>query len=162
MPRLRGNAEITMDQKYRVGVPARFSGMFPEGSDLTLWDPQGDNQPYLVLLLEAYFDERFDSEYAAVEKAGRQDLLRDALGHMVPVELDAARRFVIPEPYNRKAGFDKGAKLFILANETYMEIWPLAVWRIWENNRRAAVSRFDYTPEPVRAVPQELSDDISA
>jgi len=161
MPRLRGNAEITLDQKYRVGVPARFSGMFPEGSELILWDPQGKDQPYLVLLLEEYFDERFDSEYAAVEKAERQDLTRDAWGHVVSVELDAARRFVIPEPYNRKAGFEKGAKLFLLMNKTYMEIWPLALWRVWEDKRRGAVSQFEYTPEPVRP-PQEISNDIPA
>ena len=97
MPGMRGNAEGTMDQKCRAGVPARFSGMFPQGEALVLWEPQGREQPYLLLTTEAYFDEVFDREYALADRSIRQDLLRDALGHMETVELDSARRFVIPE-----------------------------------------------------------------
>jgi DNA-binding transcriptional regulator/RsmH inhibitor MraZ len=125
--------------------------MFPQDGDLVLWEPQGSNQPYLLLTTEEYFDEALDREYALAGKAQRQDLLRDALGHMELVKPDAAGRFVIPEKYHAKAGFDKGARLFFLANRTYMEIWPLAVWRIWENKRRGDICRFDYTPDPVRA-----------
>jgi len=160
MPKLRGNAEGTMDQKCRAGVPAKFIGMFPEGEEIVLWEPQGSNQPYLLLLQDRYFEETFDREYALADKASRQDLLRDALGHMESVKLDAAGRFVIPERYHGKAGFDKGGKLFFLANQSYMEIWPLPVWRAWENARRGAVSRFDYTPDPAWApAPQEANDD---
>ena len=155
MARNRGSAEGTMDQKCRAGMPAKFSGMFPADEELVLWEPQGSHQPYLLLTTEEYFDEVFDREYALAEKAERQDLLRDALGHMETVKPDAAGRFVIPEKYHAKAGFDKGAKLFFLANRTYMEIWPLTIWRVWENNRRGAVSRFDYTPDPVRAAAPE-------
>ena len=112
MARLRGNAEGTMDQKGRAGVPAKFAAMFPEGAELVLWEAAGIDQPYLVLTLDEYFDEVFDREYALVSKAERQNLLRDALGHMEAVELDTARRFVIPEKYHAKAGFEKGEKLF--------------------------------------------------
>ena len=163
MPKLRGNAEGTMDQKCRAAVPAKFSAMFPEGDELVLWEPQGSSQPYLVLAQDRYFEETFDREYALVDKAGRQDLLRDALGHMENVKLDSAGRFVIPERYHNKAGFDKGGKLFFLANQTYMEIWPMPVWRAWENARRGAVSRFDYTPEPIAlSKGAENADDVSA
>ncbi|MCL2494759.1 MAG: division/cell wall cluster transcriptional repressor MraZ [Oscillospiraceae bacterium] len=160
MPRTRGNAEGTIDQKRRVSVPARFSDIYPQGEEIVLWEPQGKEQPYLVLSLDEYFDEMFEREYAQSEKQGRQNLLRDAYGHVEYVELDSARRFVIPERYREKAGFDRGDKLFFLANRTYMEIWPLAVWRLWESNRRADTSRFDYTPDPARPIPQETSDDI--
>jgi len=160
MPGLRGNAEGTMDSKCRAAVPAKFSGMFPEGEELVLWEPQGNSQPYLLLSLDSYFEETFDREYALTEKAGRQDLLRDALGHMESVKLDSAGRFVIPERYHGKAGFDKGGKLFFLANRTYMEIWPLPVWRAWENARRRDVSRFDYSPDPARTpAPEVINDD---
>lgn len=159
MPRLRGNAEGTMDQKCRATVPAKFRSMFPEGSELVLWEPQGQNQPYLVLTLDDYFDDIFEREYALADKADRQDLLRDALGHMDSIDLDAASRFVIPEKYHGKAGFDKGGKLFFLANQTYMEIWPLPVWRAWENARRKDISRFDYTPDPKAGI---KSEDIGA
>ena len=158
MARLRGNAEGTMDSKCRAGVPAKFAAMFPEGAELVLWEAAGIDQPYLVLTQDEYFDEVFDREYAMTDKAARQALLRDALGHMETVELDSARRFVIPEKYHAKAGFEKGTKLFFLANQTYMEIWPLAVWRIWENKRRGEVSRFDYTPDPVVSIPQAAEE----
>jgi len=162
MPRLRGNAEGTMDQKCRAGVPAKFRAMFPEGEPLVLWEPQGLHQPYLVLTQDEYFDEVLDREYALVDKAERMDLLRDALGHMETVEPDAAGRFVIPERYHAKAGFDKGGKLFFLANQTYMEIWPLPVWRAWESARRKDTCRFDYTPDPVAAKGTEGDHDVSA
>jgi len=167
----RGSAEGTMDQKCRAGLPAKFEKMFSQDEELVLWEPQGSNQPYLLLTTEEYFDEVLDREYALVDKAERQDLLRDALGHMEYVRPDAAGRFVIPEKYHNKAGFDRGCRLLFLANRTYMEIWPLAVWRIWENNRRGAVSRFDYTPDPVRiaaldaleAAPEaQLANEVSA
>ena len=160
MPKLRGNAEGTLDQKSRAAVPAKFRPMFEEG-ELVLWEPQGSSQPYLVLTQDNYFDGVLEREYAMAGKAERQDLLRDALGHMEAVELDAAGRFVIPEKYHGKAGFDKGGKLFFLANKTYMEIWPLPVWRAWENARRKDLCRFDYTPDPAFAAVQE-NDDISA
>ena len=162
MPKLRGNAEGTMDQKCRAGVPAKFGEMYPEGEELVLWEPQGSSQPYLVLTRDDYFEEVLDREYALADKAQRMDLLRDALGHMEYVKLDAAGRFVIPERYHGKAGFDKGGKLFFLANQTYMEIWPLPVWRAWENARRSAHSRFDYTPDPAKPAVQDTDDDISA
>ena len=163
MPKLRGNAEGTMDQKCRAAVPAKFSAMFQEGEELVLWEPQGNSQPYLLLSQDSYFEETFDREYALAEKSRRQDLLRDALGHMETVKLDSAGRFVIPERYHGKAGFDKGGKLFFLANQTYIEIWPLPVWRAWENARRGEVSRFDYTPDPAWTPTREASDDdISA
>ena len=159
MPRLRGNAEGTMDQKGRASLPAKFRAMFPEGEELVLWEPQGNNQPYLVLTLDDYFEEVLDREYALADKAARQNLLRDALGHMETVEPDAAGRFVIPEKYHGKAGFEKGCKLFFLANRTYMEIWPSAVWRIWENARRTDLCRFDYTPDPIAV---RENDDVPA
>jgi DNA-binding transcriptional regulator/RsmH inhibitor MraZ len=161
MSKTRGNAEGTLDQKSRAAVPARFASMFPEGEELVLWEPQGSAQPYLVLTVDSYFEEVLDREYALAGRAERQDLLRDALGHMETVELDAARRFVVPEKYHGKAGFEKGGKLFFLANRSYMEIWPMAVWRAWESARRKDLCRFDYTPDPVR-VPAENDDDISA
>jgi len=164
MPKLRGNAEGTMDQKCRATVPAKFSEMFPEGEELVLWEPQGNKQPYLLLSQDRYFEETFDREYALADKAARQDLMRDALGHMETVKPDAAGRFVIPDRYHIKAGFDKGCKLFFLANQTFIEIWPLAVWRAWETARRQDVSRFDYSPDPVFKAEKtaEKTDDLSA
>jgi len=150
MAKYRGNAEGTMDQKYRASLPARFAEMFPKDEELILWEPQGKNQRYLLLTTEAYFEEVFDREYALADKAERQNLLRDALGHMEYVKPDAAGRFVISEKYHRKAGFDRGCRLFFLANRTYMEIWPLTMWQIWEDDRRKDISSFDYTPDPVR------------
>ena len=150
MAKNRGNAEGTMDQKFRANLPAKFGEMFPKDEELVLWEPQGRNQRYLLLTTEEYFEEVFDREYALADKDRRQDLLRDALGHMEYVKPDAVGRFVIPEKYHRKAGFDRGCRLFFLANRTYMEIWPAVMWQIWEDERRRDICSFDYAPDPVR------------
>ena len=158
MAKYRGNAEGTMDQKYRASLPARFVEMFPRDEELILWEPQGNKQHYLLLTTEEYFEEVFDREYALVSKAERQDLMRDALGHMEYVKPDAAGRFVISEKYHEKAGFDRGCRLFFLADRTYMEIWPYTMWRIRENERRGDICRFDYAPDPARIAALDAMD----
>jgi len=149
MARLRGNAEGTMDAKGRAAVPTKFRGIFEGKDDLVLWEPQGREQPFLVLTSDDYFDAVYDREYAQAEKLDRQDLLHDVLGHMDDIELDQASRFVVPEKYFEKTGFAKGEKLFFLANKTYMEIWSLQVWKARETARRNARSLLDYTPDPI-------------
>ena len=156
---LRGNAEGTLDMKGRATVPTRFRAMF-EGKDLVLWEPQGLHQPYLVLTSDDYFDEIVQREYAGAEKRDRQDLIHDIYGHMDDIELDSAARFVIHEKYNDKAGFQRGDKLFFLANQTYMEIWSLEVWKAREAQRRQERSLLDYTPDPVeQAIRQTAGGD---
>ena len=149
MARLRGNAEGTMDAKGRAAVPAKFRGIFESKDDLVLWEPQGHDQPFLVLTSDEYFDAVYDREYAQADKTNRQDLLHDVLGHMDDIELDQAARFVIPEKYFEKTGFAKGEKLFFLANKTYMEIWSLQRWKAREAARRSERSLLDYTPDPI-------------
>jgi DNA-binding transcriptional regulator/RsmH inhibitor MraZ len=149
MARLRGNAEGTMDAKGRAAVPTKFRGIFEDKDDLVLWEPQGHDQPFLVLTSDDYFNAVYEREYAQAEKGARQDLLHDMLGHMDDIELDQNARFVIPEKYFEKTGFAKGEKLFFLANKTYMEIWALQVWKARESARRSERSLMDYTPDPV-------------
>jgi len=158
MPRLpRGNAEGTLDAKGRAAVPTKFRPMFEDKDNLVLWEPQGLNQPYLVLTSDDYFDEIIEREYAEADKADRVDLTHDIYGHMDDVELDSASRFVIHEKYNEKAGFARGEKLFFLANKTYMEIWSLQVWKQREAARRRERSLLDYTPDPIsRAIEQSV------
>jgi division/cell wall cluster transcriptional repressor MraZ len=149
MAKLRGNAEGTMDAKGRAAVPTRFRGIFEGKEDLVLWEPQGRDQPFLVLTLDEYFDKIYEREYAQADKDERQKLLYDMLGHMDVIELDQNARFVIPEKYFEKAGFAKGEKLFFLANINYIEIWSLQVWKAREAARRGERSLMDYTPDPV-------------
>jgi len=149
MARLRGNAEGTMDAKGRAAVPAKFRGIFEGKNDLVLWEPQGRNQPFLVLTSDEYFDAVYDREYAQADKTNRQDLLHDVLGHMDDIELDQASRFVIPEKYFEKASFAKGEKLFFMANKTYIEIWSQRIWKERESARRSERSLLDYTPDPI-------------
>ena len=149
MARLRGNAEGTMDAKGRAAVPAKFRGIFEGKDDLVLWEPQGHDQPFLVLTTDEYFDAVYNREYAQADKANRQELLYDVLGHMDDIELDQASRFVIQEKYFEKTGFAKGEKLFFLANKTYIEIWSLQRWKTRESARRNERSLLDYTPDPI-------------
>lgn len=149
---LRGNAEGTLDAKGRATVPTKFRPMFEGKDNLVLWEPQGEKQPYLLLTSEDYFDEIIEREYADAEKHKRLDLTHDVWGHMDDIELDGASRFPIQEKYYEKAGFARGEKLFFLANKTYIEIWPLQVWKNREIERRGERSLLDYTPDPSRKI----------
>jgi DNA-binding transcriptional regulator/RsmH inhibitor MraZ len=138
-----------LDTKWRAAVPTKFRPIFADQKDLVLWEPQGENQPFLVLALDDYFDDIYEREYAAAEKSQRADLTHDTLGHMEYTDLDTASRFVLPENFRLKAGFAKGEKLFFLANRTYLEVWPMHQWQAREAARRQARSLLDYTPDPV-------------
>jgi MraZ protein len=156
--RLRGNAEGTMDAKGRITVPTRFRPMF-EGKELVLWEPQGLAQPFLMLSTGEYFDKVAEREYARADKEDRQEVLHDILGHMDEIELDSAARFVIPEKYCAKAGYERGKKLFFLANRDYLEIWALEVWNNRELRRQKERSLVDYTPDPACARERETEAD---
>ena len=161
MPRLlRGNAEGTLDAKGRAAVPTKFRPMFEGRDNLVLWEPQGADQPYLLLTSDDYFDEIVERELASVAKADRADFTREVYSHMDDIDLDSASRFVIHEKYNEKAGFVRGEKLFFIANKVYIEIWPLRVWKDREAARRRERPLLDYTPDPVsRAITQPAEED---
>jgi len=158
----RGNAEGTLDTKGRAAVPTRFRPIFEGRDDLVLWEPQGLEQPYLVLTSDEYFDDVSDREYAGAAKPQRLYLTYETLGHMDDIELDSAWRFVIHEKYNEKAGFVRGEKLFFLANRTYMEIWPLHVWKKCEAGRmqERARSLIDHTPDPITLGIKQSADNV--
>ena len=160
MPKNRpphGNAEGTLDSKCRATVPTRMRPMF-DGieQELVLWEPSGVKQPYLLLTSEDYFDEIVAREYDRAAPEDRENLIHDVWGHMDYIELDSAARFVIPDKYFPKAGFGKGEKIFFMANGTYIEIWPLAVWRHTENERRGDHSVMVHTPSPSQRVEEAI------
>ena len=150
----RGNAEGTLDAKGRAAVPTRFRPIFEGREELVLWEPQGSKQPYLILMLDEYFDKIVEREYDGADELEEQDLTHDIWGHMDYVELDSASRFPIDKKYYKKAGFERGEKLFFIANQSYMEVWPLKAWERHEEERRGERSRLRYTPGKTVEKPQ--------
>lgn len=148
MPRLpRGNAEATLDAKGRVAVPAKFRAMF-EGKHLVLWEPLGQDNPYLVLTSDEFIDAAIERELKAVPKERRVAFNRSLSTRMEDIELDTASRFVINEKHNEKTGFVRGEKLFLIANKTYIEIWSLQAWKDYDaENQQEDLMLLDYTPD---------------
>jgi MraZ protein len=149
---LRGNAEGTLDTKWRVTVPTKFRRIF-EADNPVLWKPPGTEQPYVILSTADYYEQKYQQGLAKIPEELAEDYVRDALGSMDEIELDTACRFVVRDIFRADCSFSQGCKLFFLVNVDYMEIWSLEVWRAREEARRRAHSLMHFAPDPVAARP---------
>jgi DNA-binding transcriptional regulator/RsmH inhibitor MraZ len=146
MALLRGNAEGTLDPKWRVTVPTKFRAIFESKGNPVLWKPPGFEQPYLLLSTAEYYEHKYQQGLAEVSGALAEEYVREAVATMDEIELDGACRFVVREIFRPDCSFTQGCKLIFLANMDYMEIWALDVWREREAARRRAHSLMHFAP----------------
>ncbi|MCL2446534.1 MAG: hypothetical protein FWD06_07195 [Oscillospiraceae bacterium] len=150
----RGTAEVTLDAKGRVAVPAKFRPIFEERYPV-LWDAQDPKRRCLVLSHESYIDAIIDREMEKVPDDSRVDVHHMLIANMEDIDLDANGRFVISERYHEKFGYARGEKLFLIANKEYIELWSLPTWQAFNAQQTLVSHRIDYTPHAVKAVAHE-------
>ena len=123
----RGVAELVLDAKGRVAIPARHRDGLASDSNghvvitadhggclliypLATWEPI---QAQLMRL--SSFDDRIRS------------LQRLLVGHADDVELDAAGRILVPPALRRYAGLDK--RVVLVGQGQKLELWDEAKWQ---------------------------------
>ncbi|HEX4882498.1 MAG TPA: division/cell wall cluster transcriptional repressor MraZ [Casimicrobiaceae bacterium] len=121
----RGLAQVTLDAKGRLGIPARHrDALGADGAPLVvtadpsrclLLYPRTEWEPIQQRLMSlSSFDERIRS------------LQRLIVGHADDVEMDAAGRILIPPALRQYARLDKHAML--VGQGRKFELWDEAAW----------------------------------
>lgn len=126
-PLFRGVAELVLDAKGRLAIPARHRDGLVADSDGRLVitaDPSGCLLVYPLATWEP-IQERLMSLSSFNDKIrGVQRLL---VGHADDVELDAAGRILVPPALRRYAGLDK--RVVLVGQGQKLELWDEAKWQ---------------------------------
>ena len=150
----RGSAEVTLDAKGRVAVPAKFRPIFDDRYPM-LWDAQHPRRCCLLLTHEQHFDDVIADEMELISAEYRADHEHNHITHVEDVDLDANGRFVLGEKWYEKFGFVRGEKLVLLANKEYIEIWSLPKWQELLAQTTPSPHAIDYTPRKPKVAAHE-------
>lgn len=130
---LLGREQVTLDAKHRLALPARYrdSVLALCADQLVLTEhPDG----FLLLMPEPKW-QSFSQQFAQAGSAS-QWLKRIILGGAVAVQLDSAKRFLLPAELREAAGLDKLALLVGVGE--YFEIWNPEDFAAQRSKQRAA------------------------
>ncbi len=123
----RGGPVLTLDQKGRITVPARWREqlMAADGGRLFITKhPDG----CLVLYPPAVFEQ---IERAVLDLTAEDDAWKRLIsGNAEEVEIDATSRVLVPPDLRRWAGLDKDVKFMGVG--THFELWDLGRYEVHE------------------------------
>ncbi|GAA0549941.1 MULTISPECIES: division/cell wall cluster transcriptional repressor MraZ [Rheinheimera] len=145
----RGSFTLTLDEKGRLALPARYR-------EFLLSDCQGHmictidlHDPCLLLYPLAEWEE-IEEKLKRLSSLNPQErrLQRVLLGNATDCDMDKSGRILLPAPLRQHAGLNKGIRLVGQLNK--FEIWDETTW----NERLAA----DIALEQAQAGDVELSE----
>lgn len=123
----RGVSAINLDEKGRLGIPARYRSELSDGCDGQIVITVGlDSKCLLVYPLPEFeeIERKLDKLPALNKKAKR--LQRLLIGHAFECEIDGQGRFLVPDPLRRFAGLEK--KVVLIGQGSKFEIWDEESW----------------------------------
>lgn len=130
---LLGREQVTLDAKHRLAVPVRYRDSVQAlcADQLVLTEhPDG----FLLLMPEPKW-QSFSQQFTQAGGAS-QWLKRIILGGASAVQLDSAKRFLLPAELREAAGLDKLALLVGVGE--YFEIWNPEDFAAQRSKQRAA------------------------
>lgn len=127
----RGVAELSLDAKGRIAMPAKFRDRLQDQCDGKLVITVDRDGCLLVYPLPEWEEiERKLVKLPTLNKQARR-LQRLLIGHATECELDGSGRILIPPPLREFASLDKHTVLIGQGNK--FELWDAQIW----NERRA-------------------------
>lgn len=127
----RGVAELSLDAKGRIAMPAKFRDRLQDQCDGKLVITVDRDGCLLVYPLPEWEEiERKLVKLPTLNKQARR-LQRLLIGHATECELDGSGRILIPPPLREFASLDKQTVLIGQGNK--FELWDAQIW----NERRA-------------------------
>lgn len=127
----RGVAELSLDAKGRIAMPAKFRDRLQDQCDGKLVITVDRDGCLLVYPLPEWEEiERKLVKLPTLNKQARR-LQRLLIGHATECELDGSGRILIPPPLREFASLDKHTVLIGQGNK--FELWDAQTW----NERRA-------------------------
>ena len=130
---LLGREQVTLDAKHRLALPARYRDSVQAlcADQLVVTEhPDG----FLLLMPEPKW-QSFAAQFASAGQ-GSQWLKRIILGGASAVQLDSAKRFLLPAELREAAGL--GKQVLLLGVGEYFEIWNPEDFAAQRSRQRAA------------------------
>ncbi len=133
-----GQAEVSIDAKQRLAIPAKFRGMWDEARDGSAWYavPWGDS-------IRLYTERRFEE----LASQGPQSLLpspeeaaleSDFFGLAERLAPDSAGRVLIPKPMLESAGL-RSSEVVVIGARNRLEVRDKDAWNKTLPNRLASL-----------------------
>jgi MraZ protein len=122
-----GHAELTIDAKQRVAIPAKYRAKLTPESDGSAWYcvPYGEKK--LVLYTEKRFEEIAEQrDFKLMPDPVESELASKFFGMCERIDPDAAGRIVIPRLHREMA--ELGDDVVMIGCGKYIEIWDRKVW----------------------------------
>ena len=130
-----GQYHHRLNTKNQVTVPARLRELVPDKEKLYI---VRTNTSCLFLYTQAEIEkivERMRASSGAVDPEFRRMLT----SRVVPVDMDAQGRIVIPAELKEAVGIE--ADVAFVGNAERVEIWPLDRWKVFETEREAGYEK---------------------
>jgi MraZ protein len=137
-----GGPVLTLDQKGRVPIPARYRDALRASTNGRLWVIK--NKDRCLMLLPEPVYERLHAQVVELP-AEHEGYKRMFIGDAMPVEMDAASRVLIPPELRKWAGLEREVKFMGMG--AYFELWDVARYEASEEKLLAAPQ-----PEALRRI----------
>jgi MraZ protein len=132
---LLGEFRRTVDDRYRLSLPAAMADWFGEGDCILAKERSGA----LSLWNAADWQSKFDAGIQIVEQKMRAGRLQgrieevQALGRLLstrhaPLRLAARGRLLLPEGFREFLGIEPGEDVLLIGAAVCLEIWKPAAW----------------------------------
>lgn len=123
----RGKTSISLDERGRMAIPARYRQMIQERGEGRLVITVDREDPCLLLYAEPDWF-KVEEQLATLSNISRSArmLQRLLIGHATDVEMDGQGRVLIPQTLRTYAGIEK--KVTVLGQLNKFEIWSEASW----------------------------------
>lgn len=131
-----GQAEVTIDKKSRLAVPAKFRSVLESGNLGPGWVsmPRGDK--LLWLIPEAGFAKLSEGWGGSlIPDQDTEEIQRTLFSFSERVEMDAAGRVTLPRPHLDLTGLD--GEVAVIGAKSHLEIHDRAAWQAREKERLA-------------------------
>lgn len=120
-----GSTELSVDEKGRIAVPARYRAELAETCNFQVVVTQGPEDP-----LEIYPAPVFQRHAKAIQemddRVAAEELLNRFIGLAIHTEVDKQGRLLVPPSLRRRAKLD-GTVMLVGKIERF-ELWSLDLW----------------------------------
>jgi len=120
-----GSHELTVDEKGRIAIPARFRQSLADQCASQIFITTGPN-PCLEIYPAPVF-QRIAEDIQAMEDRDQAELLKQFfIGFAVDTEIDKQGRVLLPPVLRKRVGLDGAAML--VGQYTRFDLWTKAKW----------------------------------
>jgi MraZ protein len=148
-----GHAELTIDPKGRLAIPAKHRGLLRPERDGNAWYCVPWKRGLMMLFTEARFTSLAERGDATLTPQGEQaGAEANYFGLTERVEMDSAGRIVLPRLHQELTGLHAESDVVMIGAGPRLEVWEKKAWA------EGLQQRFAQLPDLMRSLEQRASE----